>query len=293
MIIVKLIGGLGNQMFQYAAGRALSYSRGLELYLHPDFSGENITPRSYRLGNFNIIEKFAKPDQISLFWSKKYPYSLKKMLVSTQNYYPFMKHGYLNDKLVYFCPDIIHKFHNIYLDGFWQSENFFQNIKLIIKDEFTIKKEPSQLNKKIIGEMLRHESVSVHVRRGDYITNLAALQHHGVCPRGYYLDAIDKLKEYVKNPHFYIFSDDLDWCKENLQIPYQTTFINQNGADYDYEDLRLMTMCKHHIIANSSFSWWGAWLSGNEGKIVFAPKKWFRTHQFNENDIIPNSWNKI
>lgn len=293
MIIVRLSGGLGNQMFQYAAGRALSYHRGIDFFLHPDFTGNKITPRNYRLNNLNVIESFAKDDHGAQFWSKNSPDLIKKLLVQFQHYYPCMKNGYLDDNLVYLFPGSINKFENIYLDGFWQSEKFFRDIKDIIKKEFTIKNEPSLLNKNMIEKIIETNSVSVHIRRGDFITNVAANQCHGVCSLDYYFTAIDTITESINNPHFYIFSDDPEWCRNNFNIRYPVTFISHNGPDHDYEDLRLMSTCKHHIIANSSFSWWGAWLCEYDEKLIFAPKKWFKISQFNESEIIPVSWSRI
>jgi hypothetical protein len=138
------------------------------------------------------------------------------------------------------------------------------------------------------------ESISVHIRRGDYVTDPTINKVHGTCSVPYYKIAINRFKTLFENPRFFIFSDDLKWVEDNLCIENFSTFISHNGYIKDYEDLRLMSLCKHHIIANSSFSWWGAWLCENSNKIVLAPKKWFN-NELNEftYDLIPTSWIRI
>ena len=137
------------------------------------------------------------------------------------------------------------------------------------------------------------ESVSVHIRRGDYLSNPAFYRFHGVCAVEYYEAAVGHLAGAVENPCFFLFSDDLDWARRNLRLDYPVTYVDHNGEDKDYEDLRLMSQCKHHIIANSSFSWWAAWLCANPGKIVIAPRKWFNDPNIDTADIIPASWRRI
>ncbi len=147
---------------------------------------------------------------------------------------------------------------------------------------------------KDIGEMIQSfKSVSLHIRRGDYVSNKVTNQVHGVCDLNYYSHAISYIAERISNTHLFVFSDDPEWAKGNLKTEIPTFFVDNNRADKDYEDLKLMRQCKHNIIANSSFSWWGAWLNQNAGKIVIAPKKWFNDKSINTKDLIPEKWIRL
>ena len=133
----------------------------------------------------------------------------------------------------------------------------------------------------------------MHIRRGDYVSNPTTNKLHGTCSLEYYHNAVDIIAAKVSNPHFFIFSDDHEWARNNFKIDYPLTFVAHNNAGKNYEDMRLMSLCKHHIIANSSFSWWGAWLGSNPKKIVCAPRGWFKDKSLNTNDIIPSDWSRI
>ncbi|MBT9150861.1 MAG: O-antigen biosynthesis glycosyltransferase WbnK [candidate division WS2 bacterium] len=135
--------------------------------------------------------------------------------------------------------------------------------------------------------------MSLHIRRGDYVFNLHTNQFHGTCDLDYYFRCVEYLTTKVKNPHFFIFSDEPEWARNNLKLSYPTTLVDHNEADKNYEDLRLMSQCKYHIIANSTFSWWGAWLSQNPEKIVFAPKRWLKSDDYNPKDLMPDKWIKV
>jgi len=180
----------------------------------------------------------------------------------------------------------------IYLSGYWQSEKYFDDVSGIIREEFQLKNEPAGLNLELVRAMRGSQAVSLHVRRGDYVSNPIAASYHGVCSLEYYRTAIKLIEEKVANPKFYVFSDDIPWCKENLRFPQPATYVDHN-SDEPFEDLRLMSFCKHFIIANSSFSWWGAWLSRNQEKIVLAPKKWFLTREKDDRDQVPANWIRI
>jgi hypothetical protein len=136
-------------------------------------------------------------------------------------------------------------------------------------------------------------AVSIHVRRGDYVSDAGTNRFHGTCSVDYYHDAVDRISGFAPASHFFVFSDGIDWAKENLRLRQPVTYVDFNDGEKNYEDLRLMSLCKHHIIANSSFSWWGAWLNPNPDKIVIAPKKWFNDPSINTDDLIPNSWLRL
>ena len=182
---------------------------------------------------------------------------------------------------------------NVYIEGYWQSEKYFKDIEAVIRREFTVKNELQGKNKEVAQQILDTLSVAIHIRRGDYISNPLTAKLHNTCSLEYYQQAINIFVGKVKDPHFFIFSDDPAWLQKNMVLQYPITHVNHNKADKDCEDLRLMSMCKHNIIANSSFSWWGAWLNNNPDKIVVAPKKWFNDDSYNTKDLLPESWIKI
>ncbi|WP_158303673.1 alpha-1,2-fucosyltransferase [Methanosphaerula palustris] len=188
------------------------------------------------------------------------------------------------DKAILTVPD------NVYLDGYWQTEKYFKDIEEILRREVTLKDEPDSINLEMAERIQACHSVSLHVRRGDYVSNPTTQQFHGCCSIDYYNRAISLIEEKVDDPSFFIFSDDLPWAKENLDIPGEKTFVAHNGPEKEYCDLWLMSLCQHHIIANSSFSWWGAWLGQDAEKMVIAPRRWALSESFDTSDIIPDSW---
>ena len=191
-----------------------------------------------------------------------------------------------------FNPAILNLPDNIYLEGYWNSEKYFIDFADIIRREFTLKIPQSGKNKELAEMIGSTQSVSIHIRRGDYILDEQANKTHGMCGLDYYHSCVEHLAGAVGEPHFFVFSDDPAWCRDNLRLPCSVTFVSHNDMQHSYEDLRLMTLCKHNIIANSTFSWWGAWLNPNKDKIVFAPRKWFNDgkKKKHSSDIIPLRW---
>ena len=291
MIIVKLRGGIGNQMFQYAAGRRLAIKHKTVLKLDVNFlldrtPRENFTYRTYELDIFNIQGDIASPSEINRFVpaNRNVFYNIKRKLKLI---------NVITEPHIHFHEDVLSASDNSYLDGYWQSENYFKDIGDIIRSDFTLKPEMTNINQEFAKEISSCDSVSLHIRRGDYVSNPETNKFHGSCPLEYYQKAVVKIANCVKNPHFFIFSDDPDWAKKHLNLEYPIKFITHNGEGKNYEDLRLMSLCKHNIIANSSFSWWGAWLNENPDKIVIAPEKWFNDPSINTDDLIPDGWIRI
>lgn len=261
MIIVRLIGGLGNQCFQYAIGRRLAGLRNTELKL--DLSEfETYKLHAYSLGNLNITEKFATPEEVA---------AAKRV----------------KEKHFHFDPGVFDLPDGTYLHGYWQSEKYFTAISDIIRGDLTVKPPLAGKNKEIADAAAACNSVSLHIRRADYVTE-SIFQP---CSLDYYKAAVEHIAGAAPNPHFFAFTDDKAWVRENFKLDYPLTFVEHNGPDKNYEDLRLMSSCKHNIIANSTFSWWAAWLNKNPGKIIFAPKKWFTDKAHSDpKDIVPASW---
>ncbi|MFZ5437831.1 MAG: alpha-1,2-fucosyltransferase [Patescibacteria group bacterium] len=295
MIISRLNGGLGNQMFQYAVGRVVSYLNKTDYFLDLslyDNQQEVDTPRSYELHTFNnikatpankhLLEKFTKPNKLKLLLNH---YLKLKLHAYPPNWIKENGHN--------FYSNILRLRGDYLLDGYWQTEKYFKKYRNLILEDFTFPKKTSKKNREIIKEIIKNQAISLHVRRGDYVSNKLTNAYHGVVPLTYYKQAINLLAKKITKPLFVVFSDDPQWCKDNLPVPKNSLFVDHNKGKQSFEDMRLMSLCKHNIIANSSFSWWGAWLNQNKNKIVVAPDPWFKNKNSNTTDIIPNNWIKI
>ena len=290
MIILGLKGGLGNQLFQYAAARSLAsiHKTIVKLDTTAYYYGG---PRQYELCHFNIQGNIAQSAEILNFTEVKQNRLQKIFHLIIHNRPAYSKHYFQYNKAQYYknfnsLPD------NIYLDGYFESEKYFIDIADIIRKEFTVKSVTSVPNQKIIDDMTSCQSVCISVRRGDFVTDPKANLKHGVCNLDYYYNCVERLAVTVKNAKFFVFSDDIEWCINNIKLNYPTKFIDHQ-QESPCENLRLITFCKHFIISNSTFSWWGAWLAPYKYKIVFVPKKWFADSAMKTNSLIPDKWIKI
>ena len=288
MIVAHIIGGLGNQMFQYAAARCIALRSNTDLQLNTD-DFESYKVHKLCLHHFNFGFKKADKKILSKFISEEKSLSTRiiRKLGLKPKYNIYRESTFRVDKnLLGFFKN------NLYLEGYFQSEQYFLDHKDLIIKEFTIATPPSALNALMIEKILNCNAVSLHVRRGDYVTNPDANVVHGTCNQEYYEKSVKFFAQKITQPVFFVFSDDIPWAKENINTGYPTHFVDLNDAETNYEDLRLMSYCKHNIIANSSFSWWGAWLNQNPDKIVIAPQKWFNTNT-DTSDLIPQSWIRV
>lgn len=292
-VIVKLSGGLGNQLFQYAAGRAVAdrISRPLKI----DASSlKKDQLRSYRLNHFSIRANFASDEEMALFFPFREKRRLDKWIIHglKKRIRPWHARDVIRERFIKYDKAFEKIKSSCYLDGYWQSEKYFIGVEDLIRQEFRIKTEPSPENAVLLNMLENQkESVSVHIRRGDYVAEPSKKRLYGSITKEYYDKAIEVLQKEIQNPVFYFFSDDIDWVKEQFGNNLSYIFVDQNGPETDYEDLRLMRCCNHHIIANSTFSWWGAWLSENKNTRVIAPKNWFGIDR--KIDIIPNRWETL
>lgn len=287
MIIAKLQGGLGNQMFQYAAARALAINKKQELLLDItsfDIVSENITTRHFELNCLNIKTGFATPAQIKKFENSSL---IKKIINKVMPYY---KRSIYFEPHFHFDNNFFKASSNTMLIGYWQSEKYFRSISTIIRNRFEITGALSGTTVEISKKLTDTNSVSIHVRRGDYVLNFETQRMHGSCNLDYYTKALEMITAKTQVTHLYIFSDDISWTRENLKLSLPATFVEHNNGQQAYEDLYLMSRCKHNIIANSSFSWWGAWLNNNSEKIVVAPKNWFNEFKADTKDLYPSNW---
>lgn len=282
VIISRIIGGLGNQMFQYAAGRAFSLSSGVPYKQDVEGFDRYTLHNGFELSRvFNVAEDIASPQDLRDVLGWRHHSLLRRYLVRKSL-------GFLRGKVfiveppLSYCASLTGKtLTNAYLVGYWQSEQYFSCIAQTIHSDFRFKSLLTGRNAEFSHRIKNCSSVSLHVRRGDYFSNPATREKHGICTIQYYLMAIEYITARITNPQFFIFSDDIEWARKALSIDLPHHFVEHNKGSESYNDMRLISLCSHHIIANSSFSWWGAWLSPSENKIVIAPRRWYATHPYN------------
>ena len=282
MIIVKIKGGLGNQIFQYAFARFLSIQKKAKVKIDNGInSNKQDTYREYGLKYFNItLELSSKNESLTT----KYPLGIiSKIIRGIQKISGIHNIGWnkniLNSK-------------EKYLEGYWQSYKYLEPIRDILLKELTLKKTIETKYKNLLDQISNTDSVSIHVRRGDYANDPKTKSIHQTFGLEYYQKAIETVSEKISEPTFFIFSDDIEWVKQNLKIDFPTVYVS-NPEIKDCEELIIMSKCKNNIIANSSFSFWGAWLNQNPNKIVIAPKKWNNRYTKEYKDLLPPEWIKI
>lgn len=288
MKIIKIIGGLGNQMFQYAfylAVKKACPSDKVLVDLHC-FNG-------YKLHEgFELDKIFSKIDVQKAYFKDiikvSYPYPNFITWKYGKHLLPKRKTMFIENKYLRFEENWKKTLgNNCYYDGYWQNENYFQDIKEQIKDVFTFP-ELDKKNQETASLICSHESISIHIRRGDYLTDPLFKE---TCQIEYYQKSISYAKKYINPELFCIFSNDTEWCKKvfSALLPKdKTIFITWNHGKNSFKDMQLMSLCKHNIIANSSFSWWGAWLNKNKNKVVIAPKTWYAKKYYQH--PIPTTW---
>ena len=290
------MGGHSNQLFQYAAGRQLAVKNNTNLYLDIswfDSIPSTDTHRVYELDVYPLNAEIIDTNVISIRSQENKPTIQEKIyrkIGIDKRIWIQSQEGNGFDKSALLHPD------NTMLVGWWQSEKFFPNIREELLSTIEPIKSPSIKNQKIIDEINNSESIWMHIRRGDYVTNKHARDFHGSKDKNYYYNSLKLLTSKLpesskKNIKIFVCSNDLAWCRKELQLPYPVRYIeNRLGS----EDMRVAKHCKHDIIANSSFSWWGAWLNEHTKKIIIAPKTWFEDPAANnETSIVPEGWFRV
>jgi hypothetical protein len=297
VVIARLLGGLGNQMFQYATGRALALRRGATLKL--DITGFAVagshTARRYELDSLQIQATPADDTDLGRFGRVRWARSprldrvLRWLRVGRPNgAWPSYRELHFQ-----FDPAVPELPAPVYLDGYWQSERYFSDIAALLRQEFVAKAPSDPENAALAGRIDGVNAVSLHVRRGDYVDNPTTNRCHGICSIDYYQRALEYVSLRTRAPHLFVFSDDQQWARANLRFAAPMTFVDVNSPDRGYRDMSLMARCRHHIIANSSFSWWGAWLNPSREKVVVAPTQWFSASRNDTRDLIPPSWVRL
>ncbi len=287
MIVSRIAGGLGNQMFQYAAGRRLAERVGAEFQ-------HDLTPfDTYKLHDCAIRRFSLQSRPMDRATLSRLPVrfggSLWKRLLRIDG--PPL--ALFREKGLAWQPTINTVRDNTYLVGYWQSEKYFAEIRPTLLKEFSLPSPAAGKDLEVMKAMDESTSVMLHVRRGDYVSNAGTNQIHGTCDEAYYYRAVLMLAKEYGPLHLFVFSDDPTWCRENLKFEHATTVVDHNDASRNCEDLRLMSHAKHFITANSSFSWWAAWLSTSPGKIVCAPRRWFQSEGRDASDIVPDKWRRM
>ncbi len=302
MILVRISGGLGNQLFQYATARSISIKLNRKLYLDDswyreidsleDFSNPNATTkREFLLTKFNI--KSTVLNDFYLNW-------IKRLDIKTKNnkFFKYLKsHLFQNLSFTsinskHYSWDLMSNSKKIYLKGYWQNNIIIEEFRDSLITECKPSLPISENNNQYLTSISSSNSVAVHFRRGDYINKPLSRKIHATCSNNYYYTAINFLQKKMDDLHLFIFSDDISWVKNNFTLNGNITYISNDGTEYEH--LYLMSNCKHQITANSTYSWWAAWLNENPDKIVITPKYWYYDKKLNETIIrIPDNWIKI
>lgn len=276
MIYTRLHGFLGNQMFQYAAAAQLAARLGVPVALDPR--------RAAAKGQGNLTEIFdlpvvapaqLPPDQDR----RRLAYAIWRLLGRS----PRLR----REKGLGYDPAFEDWGDESYLHGYWQSEKYFAGIRDHLRNVFTMVPPMSPENADMARQIATGPSVALHVRRGDYV----ALGATAVCDQAYYDAALAAVTQGLPEaPTVFVFSDDPGWARDNLAVPFDKVVVDLNGRETAHEDMRLMSLCQHNVIANSTFSWWSAWLNGHEGRRVAAPARWFANDHQRNPDILPEDW---
>lgn len=276
MIIINLTGGLGNQMFQYAFGRYLSLKYNTVLKYHFTNALFN-TQRMFALDVYNTQATEATNEDLKNFGIVQNKYINRILYLLDERYGIQFNKNIVTQRAPYiFNESLRNSPNNRYIQGYFADERYFKGVENVVINEFTSKKLLDKRNVGLIRDIKRSNSVSIHVRRGDLVTNKANAINNGFIGLEYYIYSINKIKKTISNPHFYVFSDDIPWCKKNLtMLMDKVIFINHNIGTDSYKDLLLMKECKHNILANSTFSRWGSYLNQNANKISIAPDSYF------------------
>lgn len=295
MIAVRLQGGLGNQLFQYATARALADLLGRDLGLDlrgftPSGRRPGDTPRPYLLGRY-AVRAHALPTGLLLKMGFPFTREWRRVWRAAG----FGRGLLAQEEGLSFQPELktrARKAEFVYLDGYWQSWRYFQERRAQVLKDLRPLRKPSAVNAASLKRLARENAVCVHVRRGDYVSLPAAAAYHGLLGADYYRAAVKRLGAAARGARFYVFSDEPAWARRNLSLPGKMVVVDQNSVDKPEEDLRLMAACRHFILANSSLSWWGAWMGSRPGKRVVAPRSWFRQGPPTP-DLCPKDWMRI
>ena len=283
-VIVGLSGGLGNQLFQFAAGRSLAIRLGCNLALDLTwFDGQS--KRQFALDAYKLSATKLRQGTIL-------PRPMRSLVSRSSRRFAKKIHGVkvFREAHFNFSNDFNEINEVVFLEGYWQSERYFKDIRSVLISDFALDVDLPIACLHLGKTIINSEAVCLHIRRGDFITERSSLKVYTQCSLEYYRAAVSIIAKEAKNPHIFIFSDDPNWVRDHVSFAYPSTVVDINGQDRPWLDMWLMSKCKYFVIANSTFSWWGAWLSEAENKIVVAPKNWFLRSDIDTSDLIPSDW---
>ncbi len=287
MIIVQLKGGLGNQLFAYAAGYSLAAHHNVEVKVDTTLlnrADEQIgTERSYEL------QCLVEPPQVATREELHALLDVGVIKRYAMKLLPPYKRTIYKEALLAYDQNFLKASPHIYLKGYRQSERYFQHVAQDIRKLFRFKDALVSTVEPLALKLASVESVALHIRRGDY-SNKVVAEYHGILDQQYYQAAITAVEAKVHQPQYFVFSDEVSWVKSNLNFEGPVVFVSGELTHTHYQDFHLMSQCRHNIIANSTFSWWAAWLNENPNKIVIAPKKWYNKAELDTTDLIPEGW---
>ena len=277
-LIINFIGGLGNQMTQYAFYKELEYL-GYDVRLYTGNFENYSLHNGYELDKiFEVSPKYANQQEVNKYFT--FLSKVKRKLG--------LSHKIVTQKYFNFNSEYLRYNQDSFINGYWQSEKYFADVFADIRRDFTFPALSGE-NQEMAQQIIESNSVSIHIRRGDYVGHSL---YDGICNLDYYARAILQIKQQVENPKFFVFSNDLSWCRENLNID-NAIYVDINDGKHGYRDMHLMSLCKHNVLANSSFSWWAGWLNNNPDKLIIVPKKFFNGNIYDERDLYPDAWIKI
>lgn len=292
MVYVRLKAGMGNQMFQYAFGRLMAHKLGtkvkIDLSLLLDRArGKDYVYRNYDLTIFEVPNDFVIAPKIlkTLYRTKssKVCKMVRNQIARGKNYIK-EPHFEVSEEILNNPKD------NTIYEGWWQSEQYFQSIEEEIRQVFSFKNPILEKSKTLVNEIESTQAICLNVRRTDFVST----SNLNVTNKDYFVQAAEKMASMVEQPHFFIFSDDVEWCAENLNLNYPTTLVSHEHKGEKFGNyMQLMKACKHFIIPNSSFAWWAVWLNQHKNKIVIAPKNWFNDNQYDTSDLVPKTWIRL
>ena len=289
-VVVRLFGGLGNQMFQYATAKAVALRSGAELLLDLSWFS-TASDRQYALGPLQVSARTLAEIPPEGATGRLLRKALHRFSRHSDKYW--QGRPVFREKHFHFDPAVLDVRAPVCLDGYFQSERYFLEYRALIASEFTVATPLGSLAQAMLERMATHDAICLHVRRGDYVANMTTKAFHGLCPLDYYHQGLRIVGEGLLKPHCYVFSDDPQWVHANFSPECPMSVVDIHGAHEAHEDLRLMAACKHFVIANSSLSWWGAWLCSYPDKRIVAPKNWFQSSTNDPKDLIPDHWVRI
>ncbi len=290
-VIARIEGGLGNQLFQYAAARSLADRLSVELLLDLRALDENGS-WPYQLDLYRIRAQIAEDDLLRDLPSPRSSRWGRIRSELSQRFPALVTHPVFWPRSFAYDPRVDRIRHPVYMVGYWQTERYFAwNRENLLQDIQLC--EPEQGVSATLEAIRQTHSVALHIRRGDYVSNTSAAQFHGLCDLSYYQRAVQALQAAHRDIEVFVFSDEPDWAQANLRIGVPMYVVRDNPPGRGHVDMELMRQCRHHILANSSFSWWGAWRCATPGQMVYAPSRWFADAGVDTSDVIPSRWTCI